>query len=74
MVRNLKNRKEVVVVSDDKEIIYYVRYYGVKVLSVKKFIKDKEVSTSKNYLDEKSSVSSDKLKEINEEIKKKFGI
>lgn len=75
IVKNLKDPKNFVVVTNDKEIRYYVRYYGVKVLSVEEFIKIKSTKVKqKHFSEEKSQISSEDIQKINNEIKQKFNI
>lgn len=74
IAKTLKNPKDFVVVSDDKEIRNYVRYYGVKVLSVKEFIKKDNKPKSQHKVKEKFDFCDKEFQQINYEIKKKFNI
>lgn len=73
IIKNAKNPKNFVVVTDDKEIRHYVSYYKAKVMPVKEFLGKAKISKIKTQ-DDKSELSESELKKINEELKKKFRI
>lgn len=73
IVNNLKNPGNFAVVTDDKEIKYYANYYGVRVLSVKEFMKTGRTKPSR-YENEKLNMSESEIRKINEELRKKFKI
>jgi predicted RNA-binding protein with PIN domain len=77
IVKNAKNKKEIVVVSDDKEVCRFVSYYGAKVLGVKEFLSriNKNVRQKSNTVSQdKMGISFEDMEEINKEIKKYFNI
>ncbi len=71
MVEVLSNAKSVVVVSDDKEIRFFVRSFGAKILSIQEFI-----NRSKNLIDSqekepmKPELNYSQICEINKELRK----
>lgn len=73
IVKNLKAPQNFIVVTDDKEIKFYVRYYKAKVMSVKEFIAKTKIGKIKIQND-KMEISENELKKINEELKEKFHI
>jgi predicted RNA-binding protein with PIN domain len=77
LVEKAKNKKEIIVVTDDKEIIRYVRYYGAKVESVKDFLCRIEKSKEQKNLkisQYKFDIPSESVEEINKEMKKYYDI
>ncbi|MEN3013473.1 MAG: NYN domain-containing protein [Endomicrobiia bacterium] len=73
-----KNPKDFIVVSDDKEIVYYVKYCGLRVLSVKEFIKEHKQSKKFSYRklkgEDKFNCPVEELNDITKELKEKFKI
>ena len=71
MVERSKNPKQVVVVTDDREIRFFVRYLGAKLMTVDEFLstaKDKSKETQKN--EEKKHIPFDVESSITDELKK----
>ncbi|MCM8770784.1 MAG: NYN domain-containing protein [Candidatus Omnitrophica bacterium] len=70
LVSKAKNPKEMVVVSDDKEIIFFIRSRGARPLSVEEFIaKSKAPRKASSDLDE-FKLSYSQMSKINEELRK----
>lgn len=70
MVEDSSGLKNIIVVSDDKEIRFYVKSLGAKVLSVEEFISPKEKFKDDREEDLKLGLSYSEAKVINEELKK----
>jgi predicted RNA-binding protein with PIN domain len=76
-VEQAKNPRTIVVVSDDKEIKFYCRSVGAKVLSVKEFVGNAKISKkphkkqkSKKVLEEKADLDNNVASKITEDLKK----
>jgi predicted RNA-binding protein with PIN domain len=73
MVEHSRNSKLIVVVSDDKEIVFYCRSLGARVLSVKAFLDNSLLSKRKTVEEdeeEKSELDSSAAAAITEYLKK----
>jgi len=73
-IESSKNKPNLIVVSDDKEIVYFARVYAVKTQTVAEFI-GQEKDENKKAMIKKAQESDDKLNysqahKINEELKK----
>ncbi|PIP19597.1 MAG: hypothetical protein COT38_04110 [Candidatus Omnitrophica bacterium CG08_land_8_20_14_0_20_41_16] len=64
------NSKNVVVVSDDKEIIFFARACRAKAISVEEFIRDKVETKRGNSILDETKVSFSAMSRINEELRK----
>jgi predicted RNA-binding protein with PIN domain len=69
-VRRYKNKKQIVVVSNDRDIINYVRSYGAGMLSVEDFIRRKE--EKKVYSQKDKNIDYRLQREITEELKRRW--
>lgn len=71
LVRLSKNPKEIVVISEDKDIKFSVRSYGAKVLTIKEFFK-KDISNGHKPIEktQKPELTLMQMQKINEELKK----
>ena len=72
LVDKSSNAKNIIVVSDDKDIIFYCRYQGAKILPVDDFIKKAHKKTKSNKAKgaELFELSVLDRKKINDELKK----
>ncbi|MFH1062961.1 MAG: NYN domain-containing protein [Candidatus Omnitrophota bacterium] len=73
MVERAKNPKCVVVVTDDKEIMFYCRSIGANVSSVKEFINNSKIAKKNNQdyaQEEKADLDSGIAAQITEDLKK----
>lgn len=64
------NSKNTIVVSDDRQIILFIRSSGGKVLSVEEFISPKEKVPDKEKESSKPELNYSQMQKINEELKK----
>ena len=70
-VENTKNPKQIVVVSNDKQIRFYVRSLGAKILSVEEFIAEKQkFGLPDEPSQSKIELSSQQAQQITEELRK----
>ncbi|MCK5533480.1 NYN domain-containing protein [bacterium] len=76
IARKAINPKILIVITDDKEILYFLRSYGIKTQSVKQFLKpiskkNKFIKKSQHFTSQKKPIlSSEKAVEITRELKK----
>lgn len=64
-VRNYKNKRQVIVVSDDRQVINYIKSEGASSLKAEMFLRKKEKKTVKR---ESKDISYTLQKQINEEL------
>ena len=64
------NPKNVIVVSDDKEIIFFARDCRARTISVEEFIRDKSETKRGNLISDEAKVTFSAMHKINEELKK----
>ncbi|MFH1202037.1 MAG: NYN domain-containing protein [Candidatus Omnitrophota bacterium] len=71
-VEKAKEPKKIVVVTNDKEICFYVRSFGARLLSVKEFVFGKEKITrpGTQFSENKIELSTQEAEEITEELRK----
>jgi len=76
LVRLDKNKKDIIVVSNDKDLRRYVSYYGAKVLSVQEFLNRVKKLKQKpsSFHKYKQEISYKDIEKINKEIRKYYGI
>ena len=72
LVSSYKNKKQIVVVSNDHEIINFTKAGGANSLRVGEFIKKRNKTKMKNFEDKKKLIPYSLQQEINEELKKKW--
>lgn len=70
IVERSKRPKQIVVVTDDREIIFYVRHIGAKVLSVEDFLSSVKQTRIIDEKDEKKHIPAHIEMSITEELKK----
>jgi len=70
LVERAKNPKEIVVVSDDREIIFFVKYCGARSMKVREFLSPSAPKTQKKDLDDEKRIPAEVQFHINEELKK----
>jgi predicted RNA-binding protein with PIN domain len=71
LVSNAKNPKEIVVVSDDREIAFFIRAAGAKPLSVNEFMGKNEETFKKDRIEPvERKLTYTEMSKINEELKK----
>jgi predicted RNA-binding protein with PIN domain len=66
-VRHYKNRKQIIVVSNDRDIINYIRSLGANSLKVEEFLKKKE--KKKTCFDKSKNIDYRTQRQITEELK-----
>jgi len=64
------NPKNTIVVSDDKEIIYFARLMRAQSFSVEEFVKDDNAPASKGVAIEEKKINYSQMCKINDELKK----
>lgn len=70
LVRLSKNPKEIVVVTNDKDIKFFVRSYSAKVIAINEFIKkDTAKNTQNTSTAQKSGLTYTQIDKINQELK-----
>ncbi|MFH1355125.1 MAG: NYN domain-containing protein [Candidatus Omnitrophota bacterium] len=70
IIQEYSDHKNIIVVSDDKEIRFSVRSYGVKVLGVEEFINKKERSSFREDSSSKPELTHTLMHQINQELRK----
>jgi len=70
IVKKSKNPKQVIVVSDDRELQFDVKKLSAKVISVKEFTKKIPTKKSREKLQDKTSLKKDDAHRITEELRK----
>ncbi len=72
IVEKYKNPKEIVIITDDKEIQYYVRYYGCRILNSNEFFNRLNSKVKNDTLEKPHTklLSKEEENSINQEIKK----
>lgn len=70
MVERAKNPKEIVVVTDDREIIFFVKYCGARSMKVKEFLSPAGPKTPIKEIDDEKHIPAEVQYHINEELKK----
>ena len=73
MVSDYNNKKQIVVITNDREIINYTRSQGANYLRIAEFIAKKK-KTKKADSDKTKSIDFAIQREITEELKKKWGL
>jgi len=66
-VKNYKNKRQIIVVSDDYELINYVKNQGASILKINKFLSKKKKVTP---LKDSKEISYTLQKEINDELRR----
>lgn len=76
IIEQAKNKKNIIVVSDDREIADFAKIYGAKPLSGNEFLKpineDRNESMRTNSDSFKQQLNYSQIQAINEELKKKW--
>ncbi len=70
IVERAKNPKEIIVVTDDREIIFFVKHCGAKSVKVPEFLAPKEPKTHSKDTDDEKHIPAEVQHHINEELKK----
>jgi len=70
IVERAKNPKEIIVVSDDREIIFFVKHCGAKAMKVKEFLSPSGTKTHIKEIDDEKRIPAEVQYHINEELKK----
>jgi len=69
IVEKSKNPKQIVVVTDDRELRFFVRRLGAKIMSVNEFISVKDKGRQKILKEDKKVIPANIEREITEELK-----
>ncbi len=72
LVSNYRNKKQIAVISNDREIIDFIKPQGANSLRVQDFIKKKNKSRTRTFEDKEKFISDSLQQEINEELKEKW--
>lgn len=72
LVERSNNPKEIIVITDDREIQYYVRYYGCKIVTAVDFLNKLKPKPNNNQPSENKTLSIEEEDNINKEIKKMY--
>jgi len=72
IVESFGNPKNIVVVSDDNEIRFFVRSAGAKAMGVEEFINRADNSASKKVMPPEAELTFSQMEEINRELREKW--
>lgn len=70
IIEGFDNPKNLIIVSDDKEIRFFAKSQCANVLSVEEFIASKEKERNARVIEEKTELTFGQMHEINKELKK----
>ena len=69
IVEESAGRKEIVVVSDDKEIIFYIKSLGARAMGVEEFLKSKSSFRKSQKNQPESKLSFEQMRQVDQELK-----